>query len=161
MASADTLVALFSAITQNLQQDRMHINNIDTADGDTGDNMANNFALVTQALAQANQHAGGQADIGVLLGQAAHVLRQQGKGATAPIYAQGLADAGQRLQGQTSFSLDDLMPLLQGLLNGTQQASGAQPGQGSMLDVLLPGIMAFMQAKQNGIPDAQAILKRS
>ncbi|HEU5014137.1 MAG TPA: dihydroxyacetone kinase subunit L [Roseiflexaceae bacterium] len=159
MASADTLVALFSAITQNLQQDRTHINQLDPADGDTGDNMADNFALVTQALAQANQQAGGQADIGALLGQAAQTLRQQGKGATAPIYAQGLADAGQRLQGQTSFSLDDLMPLLQGLLNGAQQASGAQPGQGSMLDVLLPGIMAFMQAKQNGASDAQAILQ--
>jgi hypothetical protein len=28
-----------------------------------------------------------------------------------------------------------------------------------MLDVLLPGIMAFMQAKQNGASDAQAILQ--
>ncbi len=159
MASADSLVALFDAATQNLQQDRDHLNSLDTADGDVGDNMVANFQLVTNALAQTVQQGGPQADVGVALRQAAEALNRQGQGATAPIYAQGLQDAAQRLQGKSGFSLEDLLPLLEGLMSGTQQASGAQPGEGSMLDTLLPGIMAYMQAKQAGQSDTQALLQ--
>src|SRR5437764_4523657 len=132
MASANSLVDLFSAITQNLQQDRQHLNQLDSGDGDTGDNMAANFQLVTDTLSQFVQQAGPQADVGVALQQASQVLRQQGQGATAPIYAQGLANAAQRLQGKTTFSIEDLLPLLQGLLQGAQQASGTQQGEGSL-----------------------------
>jgi phosphoenolpyruvate---glycerone phosphotransferase subunit DhaL len=159
MASADSLVALFDAMTQNIQQDREHLNKLDRSDGDAGDNMAANFQLVTDTLAQTIQQAGPNADVGIALRQASQALQQQGKGATAPIYAQGLADAAQRLQGKTGFTIDDLLPLLQGLLTGTQQASGAPQGQGSLLDTLLPGIMAYMQAKQAGDSDTQALLK--
>jgi dihydroxyacetone kinase-like protein len=159
MASADSLVALFDAATRNVQQDRDHLNSLDTADGDVGDNMAANFQLVTETLAQAVRQAGPQADAGLALRQAAEALNRRGRGATAPIYAQGLQDAAQRLQGKSGFSIEDLMPLLEGLLSGTQQASGAQPGEGSMLDTLLPGIMAYMQAKQAGDSDTQALLK--
>jgi dihydroxyacetone kinase len=92
------------------------------------------------------------------LQQAAQTLRQQGRGATAPIYAQGLEEASQRLKGRSGFTLDDLLPLLEGLMRGSQQASGMLQGQGSMLDVLLPGILAYMQAKQAGQSDTQALL---
>ena len=158
MASANNLVDLFSAITHNLQQDRQHINQLDSGDGDTGDNMAANFQLVTDTLSQFVQQAGPHADIGAALQQAAQVLQQQGHGATAPIYAQGLSDAAQRLQGKTGFTIDDLLPLLQGLLQGAQQASGTRQGDGSLLDVLLPGILTYLQAKQAGASDTQAIL---
>lgn len=159
MASADSLVALFSAMTQNLQQDQAHLNRIDADDGDAGDNMVANFQLVTDTLAQAVRERGRDADTSAALRQAAEALRAHGQGATAPIYAQGLADAAQRLQGKSGFSIEDLLPLLEGMLSGTQQASGTQQGQGSLLDVLLPGIMAFMQAKQAGAADTEAILQ--
>lgn len=159
MAPASSLVALFSAMTQNLQQDRADLNRLDRGDGDAGDNMAANFQIVTDTLSSAIQQGGQQADVGAALRQAAEALKHQGQGATAPIYAQGIADAAQRLQGKSSFSIDDLLPLLQGLLSGSQQASGMQPGQGSLIDVLLPGVMTYMQSKQAGDSDLQAILK--
>lgn len=158
MASSDSLVALFNAATRNLQQDREHLNHLDNADGDVGDNMVANFQLVTDTLAQVVSQTGPQADVGMALQQAAQALRQQGRGATAPIYAQGLEEASQRLKGRSGFTLDDLVPLLDGLMRGSQQASGMQQGQGSMLDVLLPGILAYMQAKQAGQSDTQALL---
>ncbi|MBK9941141.1 MAG: DAK2 domain-containing protein [Kouleothrix sp.] len=158
MTSANSLVALFEAMTQNIEYDRTQINSIDRSDGDAGDNLAGNFRLITDTLAAALGQAGADADIGQALGQAAQVLQQNGQGASAPIYAQGLADAAQRLAGKTNFTLDDLMPLLEGLLSGSRKASGMQQGDGSLLDVLLPGIMAYLQAKRSGQSDIQSIL---
>lgn len=157
MADARSLVAVFEAITQNLEQDRDDINQLDRDDHDTGDNMVNNFRLVTSSLQQ-QIGQGGEVDVGAALGQAAQVLREGGAGSTAPIYAQGLEDAASRLQGQSSFSLNDLLPLLEGLLGGAQQAGGAQQGQGSLLDVLIPAIGAYSSAKRSGQGDLEAVL---
>lgn len=157
MADARSLVAVFEAITQNLEQDRDDINQLDRDDHDTGDNMARNFRLVTESL-QKQVGQGDQADVGALLGQAAQVLRDDGKGATAPIYAKGLEEAATKLKGQSSFGLDDLLPLLEGLLGGAQQAGGAQQGQGSLLDVLIPAIGSYSRAKRGGQGDLEAIL---
>jgi dihydroxyacetone kinase-like protein len=157
MADARSLVAVFEAITANLEQDRDDLNRLDRDDNDTGDNMVENFRLVTQSLQQ-QIGPGDGADVGAALGQAAQVLRDNGRGATAPIYAQGLDDAATRLRGQTSFSLDDLLPLLEGLLGGAQQAGGAQQGQGSLLDVLIPAIGSYTQAKRAGQGDLEAVL---
>jgi dihydroxyacetone kinase-like protein len=157
MASSDSLVAIFEAITQNIERDQQTLNKLDRDDGDSGDNMVHNFRLVTSTLRKATGQ-GGQADIGAALGQAAQVLRDDGKGATAPIYASGFQDAASELSGKSSFSLDDLMPLLQALLGGMQKANSAKPGEGSMLDAILPGVMGYMEAKQSGQSEMEAIL---
>ncbi|NTW02974.1 MAG: dihydroxyacetone kinase subunit L [Oscillochloris sp.] len=157
MASADSLVAIFEAITQNLQRDQQSLNKLDRDDGDSGDNMVHNFQLVTETLRNAIGQ-GGQTDIGTALGQAAQVLRNSGKGATAPIYASGFQDAATELKGKDSFGLDDLMPLLQSLLDGMQKANSAKPGEGSMLDAIIPGIVAYLEAKNSGKSEMEAIL---
>jgi len=53
MTSANSLVALFEAMTQNIEYDRTQINSIDRSDGDAGDNLAGNFRLITDTLAAA------------------------------------------------------------------------------------------------------------
>jgi dihydroxyacetone kinase-like protein len=157
MASADSLVAIFEAITQNLERDQHSLNKLDRDDGDSGDNMVHNFRLVTSTLRKATS-GGGQTDLGAALGEAAQVLRDDGQGATAPIYASGFQDAAHELKGKSSFSIDDLMPLLQALLGGMQRANSAKPGEGSMLDAIIPGVLAYMQAKQGGQSEMEAIL---
>ncbi|MFN8570136.1 MAG: hypothetical protein U0Z44_21950 [Kouleothrix sp.] len=104
MTSANSLVALFEAMTQNIEYDRTQINSIDRSDGDAGDNLAGNFRLITDTLAAALGQAGADADIGQALGQAAQVLQQNGK---APVRrsTHRLADAAQRLAGKTNFTL--------------------------------------------------------
>lgn len=158
MPQDHSLVALFEAMTQNLEHDRGQLNSIDRGDGDAGDNMAANFRLITDTLAQALSQGEQAGDIGAALTLAGRTLKKDGQGATAPIYAQGLAEAGKRLAGQSSFSLEDLLPLLEGLLAGSRRASGRKQGEGSLLDVLLPGILAYVQAKRAGQSDMESIL---
>ncbi|NJN19280.1 MAG: dihydroxyacetone kinase subunit L [Oscillochloris sp.] len=156
--SAQSLVALFEAITRNLETDREQINQLDRDDGDTGDNMAANFRLVTNTLSQTVQRQGEQADLGAALAQASQVLRNDGRGATAPMYAEGLGDAAQRLSGKQSFQLEDLIPLLEGLSGGVQRAQGGKPGEGSLLDVLIPGALTYLHGKRDGQSELEAIL---
>ncbi|MCX7791719.1 MAG: dihydroxyacetone kinase subunit L [Chloroflexaceae bacterium] len=156
MSNAQSLVALFEAMTQNLERDRDNLNQLDRDDNDTGDNMVANFRLVTATLQQEINREG-ETDLGVALGQAAQTLRSEGRGGTAGIYADGLAEAANRLSGKSSFTLDDLLPLLEGLARGAQQ-SGRQPGEGSLLDVLLPAIGSYSQAKRAGQSDLEAML---
>lgn len=161
MASPQNLVAVFEAITQNLERDRADLNQLDRDDNDSGDNMVANFQLVTSSLRQTVSQGGDQTDIGAALQQASQLLRSNGKGATAKIYAEGLDDASARLAGKSGFSLDDLMPLLEGLLGGAQRAQGSMgggDGQGSLLDVLGPGVLSYLEGKRGGMSDSEAIL---
>ncbi len=157
MASTESLIAIFEAITQNLQRDQQSLNTLDRDDGDSGDNMVHNFALVTETLRKVITQDG-QTDVGVALSQAAQILQAQGKGATAPIYAAGFQDAASELKGKEGFDLGDLMPLLQSLLGGMQKVNQAKPGEGSLLDAIVPGVMAYLEAKKGGQSDLEAIL---
>ena len=145
------LADLFGSISNQLQNDRNQINAVDS-NGNHGDNIAQNFQLVANTLrAERNQDAPAQ------LRRAASVLQQQGKGGTADIYAGGLLEAAQRLQGKDGIGLDDILPFLQGLLGGVQGRTNAQAGQGTLLDTLLPAVTSFANARNNGQDTQSAI----
>lgn len=147
---------IFDSIASQMRNDREKLNDLDRVEGNGnhGDNALHNFELVSQTL-RSNQ---GQGDVGDRLRAAAQRLQQNGRGATANMYAQGLTQAAQKLQGRQGIGLDDIMPLLQGLLGGVQQSTNAQPGQGTLLDSLLPGIMGYMGARSSGRSNSDAIM---
>lgn len=152
------LAQLFASVAQSAAQERPYLNDLDdVGDGDAGDNYQANMQLVADTLHQ--ELRGGRGDVGQALLTAAHVLRGGGKGATAPIYAAGLADAGEQLQGRTGLSVDDLLPLLEGLLRGAQGSGNSLPqGSGGLLDALVPGVLGYLDAKRRGASDTDALL---
>ncbi len=92
------------------------------------------------------------------LNLAADALQSQWLGSTAGIYAQALRQAGQALQGQNGISADTVVPFMQGLLNGTRSATNASPGQGTLVDSLAPGGEGYLNARQQGMNNQQAII---
>ena len=125
---ASSLTDLFASMKQSLEQDRDVLNDLDgegVGDGDAGDNMVANFETITNALRQAESRGVGPDQA---LTFASQVLQEQGKGATAPVYASGLRQAASNLEGKTSFGLDDIGGLLSGLLGGAQQAQQGRRG---------------------------------
>ena len=156
MAQVD-LVQAWKSIAVSATAERDALNELDdVGDGDAGDNHQANMQLVASTLEQTL--AGGQGDVGQALLTASQVLQSKGQGATAPIYAAGLADAGQRLMGQTGIGINDLLPLLEGLLSGAQRNGSIPQGGGGLLDALVPGVMAYLGAKQRGAADIDALL---
>src|SRR5215211_1529053 len=96
---------IFGSVVNQLRNDRDQINAIDRVDGNGnhGDNALYNFELVSNAL----NGMRGQ-DAGMQLRQAANVLQQNGRGATANLYSEGLLDAAQRLQGRQGIGINDI-----------------------------------------------------
>ncbi len=150
-----SLADVFDSVVNQLRNDRQHLNDLDRNNGNAnhGDNMVNNFELVANTL----RNTSGE-DAGTQLRRAADVLQQQGQGATANIYAQGLREASQQLAGRAGIGIEDLLPFLQGLLGGVQRQTGAQPGQGTLIDSLLPGVMGYIQARNSGRSNGDAIM---
>jgi hypothetical protein len=152
------IAQLWRTIANHAADDRSYLNELDDiGNGNAGDNYQSNMQLVANTLERELQ--GGQGDVGRALLTAADTLRSQGRGSTAPVYASGLADAGKRLLGRSGLSASDLLPLLEGLLNGAQGSSTIPQGGGGLLDALVPGVLGYLGAKQRGASDMDAMLE--
>ena len=147
---------LLNGIASSLMQNRQGLNQADTGPG--GGTHGERMAQAFQAAAQAAQTAG-TSDAGEQLAIAAQAMRQQGLGKAANYYANGLEQAAPQFQGQSGISLASLLPLLQSFVGGVQQNNPARPGQGTMIDALLPAVQAFSSAQQQGVDPQQAALQ--
>jgi phosphoenolpyruvate---glycerone phosphotransferase subunit DhaL len=135
---------MLNNIAAALSQNRQTLDQIGHGTGRThGDRVAQAFSAAAQAAQQAPTN-----DAGEQLLVAAEAMRREGKGKSIPFYADGLEEAGQQMHGKQSISAADLGSLISAFTGGVQKNNPAQPGQGSMLDALLPAAAAFLSTKQ-------------
>ena len=147
---------LFGSVVGTLESQRGYLNDLDRmgGNGNHGDNVVDNFKLITESLRRDHDLEAREQ-----LQRAASTLQQNGRGATARLYAEGLREAAQEVPaGSGQIDLQTLMPLLQGLLTGVSSNTQAQPGQGTLLDALLPGIQSYLGARQAGQSNSQAMM---
>lgn len=149
--------SLLDSVAQTLTQNQSGLNSTDVGQGGGthGDRIAQAFGVAAQA---ARQTAGQSNDAGAQFAAAAQAMRQAGQGKATQYYANGLEEAAQQFRGQQGVSAADLGPLLQSFVGGAQRNNPAQPGQGSMLDALLPALQGFTGAKNQGLDESQAAL---
>jgi len=168
--SSVDLLALFQAASSVLSQNKTALNQVDPNNQAHGDHISQAFDLITQAISQKPT-----ASPSAQLSYASQQLKQNAPSGSAQLYSQGLQTAAAQLQGHSSITADNLVPLLQSLLGGGQQpnsnaltgsggsgnlvggilsafgGSGTQQGQsGVVLNDILRGGMSFLQAQQSG-----------
>ncbi len=169
------LASLFDIAMNAVSNNRDQLNSIDeTNHPDHGDNVAHNLGIVKSALE--SQQSQNPSDA---LRLAAQQLSEQGRGSTAPQYAQGLQQAVNHFQGQQSLSNDDMGLLLHSMLGaGTGSQATAQPGGMSgmlgmlsgqtqqpasggsdLVSKLAPAAMEFMRAKASGSSTQSAAMQ--
>ena len=173
------LAQLFDAVATNLAESRDTLNKADTYNSDHGDNMVNIFqsvAKVVQGKSKVNQAS--------QLAAASKELRKN-KSGSAQLYADGLDRASKTFKGKV-INQDNAATLIQALLGSGQQqeASPKKPAEtggdllGSLLgslggaqesgkadeqsgldigDLLSAG-MAFMDSKQKGGSNTEALI---
>ncbi len=169
------LSALFGVAAKALAANQQTLNQADAQNGNHGDNMVQMFNMLTQVMGEQKGAPPSQQ-----LSRASQYLQQHATSGSSKVYAQGLAQAAQQLQGQKSVTPDNAMMLVQSLLGGgqpvqqqgggadllgsllgavtqSQQPQARQP-QNDGLDVgdLLNAGMAFMNAKNQGQDNLQA-----
>ena len=146
---------ILRTVAATMQQERARLNGLSSfaGDGRHGDRMAQACRDAADAV-----QGTGTGDAGEDLQLAGQVLADPNNryGHTAGYLGRGLIAAGEQLVGQPGLSLVDLAPLLTNLLAGAQAGDAAQPGEGTMIDVLVPAVAAYNYAAQQGLTYLQA-----
>lgn len=169
------LAKLFGVAMNAVGNNREALNSMDEANHPNhGDNVAHNLGIIQSALQ--SQQSQNPSDA---LRLAAQKLSEQGRGSTAPQYAQGLEQAATHFQGQQSLSSDDMGLLLHSMLGaatGSQaaaqpggmsgmlgalsgQSQQTAPGGGDLVSKLAPAAMEFMRAKASGADTKSAAMQ--
>ncbi|MFT3891538.1 MAG: DAK2 domain-containing protein [Anaerolineales bacterium] len=133
------LSALFNVAAQALAANQSSLNQADTENQNHGDNMVQTFNMIAQSMA--NQRGTAPS---AQLQHASQYLAQNAQSGSGQVYAQGLAQAAQQLQGQKSITPDNAMLLIQSLLGGGQQTA-SQPGT-DLLGALMDGQQSAPQS---------------
>ncbi len=142
-------------IAATFRMDRARLNGLSSfsGNGTLGDRLTRAFEDAAGAVAGTG--TGVPAEDLQLAGQ---VLADPplGYGRVARLFGQGFIQAGGLAAGAQGLSLGDLAYVLPALQAGAQQDNPAQPGEGSVLDALIPAALAFTTAVQQGLTYQQA-----
>lgn len=171
------LASIFKTVTGTLAQNKEALNEADTYNHDHGTHMVDIFSTITNAVGDKQG-----SDAAAQLKYAGEQLLKGDHSGSADMYGKNLLNAASQLQGQ-NLTADSGMQLVQMLLGAQQQTQQQQqPAAGGLLGSLLGGLtggnqssgggladgidagdlltagMAFMQAKQSGDSNAEALL---
>lgn len=170
------LASIFKTVTGTLAQNKEALNEADTYNHDHGTHMVDIFSTITNAVGDKQG-----SDAAAQLKYAGEQLLKGDHSGSADMYGKNLLNAASQLQGQ-QLTADSGMQLVQMLLGAQQQTQQQQPAAGGLLGSLLGGLtggnqssgggladgidagdlltagMAFMQAKQSGDSNAEALL---
>jgi hypothetical protein len=174
------LVKIFKSVTATLGENKQVLNQLDEYNQDHGDHMVNTFQTITTALQQKQKEPPANA-----LAYASSQVKEKAQNGSGQLYAQGLHQAAQQLQGK-NLDPQMAMQLLTTLIGGGQANPAASPAPhqqaGGVLGSLLGSLtgtapnqsgglndgldmgdlvsagMAFMQSKQKGGNNLEAVM---
>jgi hypothetical protein len=169
------LANIFQTVTSTLAQNKGALNEADTYNHDHGTHMVDIFNTITKAVGSQQG-----SDAATQLKAAGEQLLKGEHSGSADMYGKNLLEAASQLKGQ-QLTADSGMQLVQMLLGAQQPAQQEQPAAGGLLGSLLGGLtggnqsgggladgidagdlltagMAFMQSKQSGDSNAEALL---
>jgi phosphoenolpyruvate---glycerone phosphotransferase subunit DhaL len=151
---AADVVRWFESLARVYTENRQWLTDLDAAigDADHGSNMDRGFAAAAAEL-QARPPATPRAAFDT----AAAVLIRTVGGAAGPLYGTFFLRAGAAIGVKTELDAADLLAAFEAGAAGVKQRGKAEPGDKTMLDVLLPACAAMRQALERGRP-LEAIL---
>lgn len=147
LIDAAFVTAWMDAAAEELQRATPYLTELDAARGDAdhGVNMERGFRAIADRL-----HAHAPTSSGQALLDAAGVLRKTMGGTTGPLWAVALRRAGKTLGTTHPASPTDLANALLGAGVAISEVGGAQEGDNTMLDALLPAARAMADALAHG-----------
>jgi len=173
MAKNLDLSTIFKTVTERLSDEQETLNDADTYNHDHGDHMVQIFDLIQSAVSKKSDKS-----IADQLEYAGEVVQEKSESGSSKLYAQGLMNAASNLTG-SDLDANAIGTLVKSLLNveETQQSQKQENVLGSLLsgmtgsgesssesdgfgvDDLLQAGMAFLQSKQEGDSNQEAILE--
>ena len=146
--SYDEVVAWVRASAAQVAENKEYLTQLDAAigDADHGINMNRGMSAVVVKL----DEAAGEQDIGALLKTVGMTLVSSVGGAGGPLYGTLFLQMGTAASGKSELGPDDWAAALEAGVKGVQARGKAEPGDKTMIDALLPGLVALRSALDGG-----------
>ena len=121
-------------------------------DGDFGNSLASGFRAI-----KAEWDGVPKTDIGAMLLKISMIVSKNVGGSSGPIWGTGFMKAAMLTRGKTEVTLAELSEMLGSAIEGIQARGGAQRGDKTLLDALIP-IHETLQKHSGGDADLCAVL---
>ena len=135
-------------------------------DGDFGTSLATGFKVIKADLPTIDKP-----DIGAMLLKLSMIVSKHVGGSSGPIWGTGFMKAAMQAKGKTEVTLEELAAMVGAAVDGIMQRGGAQLGDKTLLDALIPvrekldgstdADHATLLAECAGLADAQVDATRS
>ena len=155
LADVETAVKTIAATALKNEQYFCELDSY-AGDADFGVSLASGFRAVEQ-----DWHNLDRSSIGAFLLKISMIISKNVGGCSGPIWGTGFMRAGALSKDRTSITLDDLDKMLTAAIEGIQKRGGAQLGDKTLLDALIP--IRDIVHEHAGKPDANAreVLQRA
>jgi phosphoenolpyruvate---glycerone phosphotransferase subunit DhaL len=104
-------------------------------DADFGKSIADGFRAVLSELPSIDR-----ADIGTFLIKVGTVFASHAGGTSGPIWGTAFLKAGLKAKGKTELVTEDLLQMGRSAVQGMMSRAGAQPGDKTLLDAIIPAL---------------------
>ena len=147
------IVKGMSLVIDTVIENEAYFSELDSAagDGDSGSSLAKGFKELQLQWDNLDKN-----DIGVFMRSCSMVIMDKCGGASGPIWGTALREAGRYAKGKQQMSLRELAKFFQALVDGVQKVGGAQLGEKTLLDALIPATESLKNsaAQDEKIPSA-------
>ncbi len=116
-------------------RNEQHFSDLDAlaGDGDFGASLAAGFRVIEADLPSLDKST-----IGAFLLKVSMIISKHVGGSSGPLWGTAFMRAGLLCKDKTSISLEDVEKICTAAIEGIQQRGGAQPGDKTLIDVLIP-----------------------
>jgi len=151
--NTDKVRSIIADIAKVIQEQKQNLSDLDQAigDGDHGFNMDRGFGVAMQKLGETPG-----ADIGEVLKIVAMALISNVGGASGPLYGSLFLKASGAAKGLTEIDLAGSIPVIREGILGVQARGKAEPGDKTMIDVLLPVLESLEKDSAAGLSGREA-----
>ena len=150
--------ATVRAIAETALKNEQYFSHLDSyaGDADFGVSLASGFRAIENDWNELDRSS-----IGNFLLKISMIISSKVGGCSGPIWGTGFMRAGALCKDRTSISLDDLDKMLTASIEGIQKRGGAQAGDKTLLDALIPIRDIVRENAANPDADPAAVLKQA
>ena len=143
------------AVSATVLKNEQHFSDLDAlaGDGDFGASLAAGFRVIETDLPTLDK-----SNIGAFLLKLSMIISKHVGGSSGPLWGTAFMRAGMLCKDKQSITLEDMEKIVQAAIDGIQQRGGAQPGDKTLIDSLIP-VRDAIAAHAKGDGDTTAALR--
>ncbi len=141
-------MAIIRLLGEKMPEHKQQLRELDAqlGDGDLGITVE----LGTEAMAEGVDELSDQ-DTGMVLARSGMTFNQAGASTFGAIFATALMSAGKQIQEDKEITVADLAEMFDAAIEGVKDRGGAEQGEKTILDVLIPMRDALREALEEGL----------